>query len=147
MASPSPVPPNRRLVDASACAIVRAAETDGYRMSAFIVDIVKSDAFRMQSASAVELNSEHLSGPRALADLASAFSQARQLIKQRENLSQRFQLDAIEQPGRLREEAVILKTTGLLGRLLPSYRKAKRSWISIARSGNSENRSRMKTLE
>ena len=34
-------------------AIARAAEADGYRMSAFILGIVKSDAFRMQSANAV----------------------------------------------------------------------------------------------
>ncbi len=34
-------------------AITRAAETDGYRMSAFILGVVKSDAFRMQRASAV----------------------------------------------------------------------------------------------
>ena len=34
-------------------AIARAAEADGYRMSAFILGVVKSDAFRMQSANAV----------------------------------------------------------------------------------------------
>ena len=34
-------------------AIARAAEADGYRMSSFIVGIVKSDAFRMQRAIAV----------------------------------------------------------------------------------------------
>ena len=34
-------------------AIARAAEADGYRMSAFIQGIVKSDAFRMQRADAV----------------------------------------------------------------------------------------------
>ena len=34
-------------------AIARAAEADGYRMSSFIVGVVKSDAFRMQRAIAV----------------------------------------------------------------------------------------------
>ncbi len=33
--------------------IARAAEADGYRMSVFILGIVKSDAFRMQRAEAV----------------------------------------------------------------------------------------------
>ena len=34
-------------------AIARAAEEDGYRMSTFVLGIVKSDAFRMQRANAV----------------------------------------------------------------------------------------------
>ena len=34
-------------------AVARAAEADGYRMSAFILGVVKSDAFRMQSAQAL----------------------------------------------------------------------------------------------
>jgi hypothetical protein len=34
-------------------AVTRAAEADGYRMSAFILGVVKSDAFRMQSPNAV----------------------------------------------------------------------------------------------
>ena len=34
-------------------AIARAAEADGYRMSAFILGVVKSDAFRMQRANAI----------------------------------------------------------------------------------------------
>jgi hypothetical protein len=34
-------------------AIVRDAEDDGYRMSAFILGVVKSDAFQMQSVSTV----------------------------------------------------------------------------------------------
>ena len=33
--------------------IVRDAEADGYRMSAFFAGVVKSDAFRMQSVPAV----------------------------------------------------------------------------------------------
>ena len=95
----------------------------------------------------LELISEDLSGPRALADLGTAFSKAQELIKRREDLSQRFQIDAIGLPENLREEALIIKTTGLVGRLLPTYRKAKRSWISIARSDNSDNRSRSKDPE
>jgi hypothetical protein len=35
-------------------AIARAAEADGYRMSAFILGVVNSDAFRMQRANTVE---------------------------------------------------------------------------------------------
>ena len=34
-------------------AIVKYAEADGYRMSAFILGVVKSDAFQMQSVPAV----------------------------------------------------------------------------------------------
>ena len=95
----------------------------------------------------LELISEHLSGPRALADLETALSQAQELIERKEDLSQRFQIDAIGLPEHLREEALIIKTTGLVGRLLPTYRKAKRSWVSIARSDNSDNRSRSKDPE
>ena len=39
-------------------AIARAAEADGYRMSAFILGVVKSDAFRMQRVNAVAQQDE-----------------------------------------------------------------------------------------
>jgi len=85
-----------------------------------------------------------LSGPRALTDLEAATSRARRLLGWKETLSQQFQLDALDSPETLREEATVLKTTGVLGRILPPYRRARRKWLSIAKGDHQEYRSRSK---
>ena len=48
-------------------AIARKAEADNYRMSAFILGIVKSDPFRMKRVDAAETTDESPAGPRAVA--------------------------------------------------------------------------------
>lgn len=93
---------------------------------------------------ALELKSEHLDGPRALVDLEAASSRAQQLLQWKETLSQQFQLDALDSPESLREDATVIKTTGFLGRMSPVYRRARRRWVSIARGDHKEYRSRSK---
>jgi very-short-patch-repair endonuclease len=93
---------------------------------------------------ALELRSDRLSRPGALDDLISASNVAKGLLAQRATLAQQFRLDGLSTNSNLLEDAVVLKSTRWLGRNFSTYRKARRTWISLARSDHEDFRARSK---
>lgn len=92
---------------------------------------------------ALSLRTESLVHPDSESVLVAAEEQAKELVRERELLTQDFILQASDDPEELEANAKALRSAGLLSVLSSDVRRAKRAWIGRRRTRGKANREQM----